>query len=404
MKYEYLKSLYYKDKAEYERIYQKRFNSDCVFHLNIDINDNPAFFLMTPELYEKIFKMSQMDCALNILCEKLPAVAIGQYIRKSLIGEIVGTNDIEHIHTSRKEIGEALNAVEHKAKGNRFKDITNRYNLLGQEEYEIRSCKDIRKIYDDLLSEEIREENPDDLPDGKYFRKSSVDVRTGTDKVVHTGILPEKKIIEYMNKALVFLNFDDINIFFRIAVFHYLFGYIHPFYDGNGRMSRFISSTLLYKIFFSPLPAYRLSGTLNNNKNRYYKAFEICNDPKNKGDLTPFVDMFLDIIFEAVDFLGQSLYEKKERLDYFGEHMEFLPDSSSKHAFDIYFLLIQASLFSENGICKEEMCGTLNISRGALDNIFRKISKDFIYVCTLGKTKYYKLNLKKFEELIKDHK
>lgn len=404
MKYELLKNLYYKDKSDYESEYLKRFNSDRAFHLDIEIKGSKAFFLMTNELYNQIYKIAQMDNALSLLCKELPSVAINQYIRKSLIGEIVGTNDIEQVLSSRKEIGEALYAAKHKTKGNRFKDITNRYNLLGQEKYEFKSCADIRKIYDNLLYEEIKEENPDDLPNGRFFRNSSVDVRSVTDKIVHTGVLPEEKIIEYMDKALCFLNSEDINIFFRIAVFHYLFGYIHPFYDGNGRTSRFISSALLYENLFTPLIAFRLSDTIKGKRKSYYKAFDVCNNPKNKGDLTPFVYMFFDIIIEAFDNLGQSVSDKKELLVYYFYNMHVLPNASNKHLNHIYDILIQATLFSENGISKSEMEESLAISRGAVDNCFRKIPQELISVYTLDKTKYYKLNLEIFDKFIEEAK
>lgn len=402
MKYELLRNLYYKDQSNYKSTYEKRRNSDCAFHLGIDINGNPAFFLMTPDLYEQIYRIARKDNALSLLWKELPGVAIRQYIRKSLIGEIVGTNDIEQVHSSRKEIGEALNANGRKLKNNRFKDITNRYSLLSREKYEFKSCADIRAIYDNLLYEEIKKENPDDLPDGEFFRKSSVDVRTGTDKIVHTGIHPEKKIIETMDRALSFLNIEGVNIFFRIAVFHYLFGYIHPFYDGNGRLSRFISSAMLIKNLFTPLVAYRLSVTLKDKKKQYYNAFDICNDPKNKGDLTPFVYMFFDVITEAVDVLGRSVRHKKSSLDYYFEHLDLLPGVSNKHLLGIYGLLVQASLFSENGICKGEMCSALEISRGALDNQFGKIPGDLIEISFINRTKYYKLDLKRFDEIIGD--
>ena len=110
-----------------------------------------------------------------------------------------------------------------------------------------------------------------------------------------------------MTKSLEFLNCDDVNILFRIAIFHYIFGYIHPFYDGNGRMSRFISSVLLYNNLNTKILAFRLSYTIKQNINEYYKAFKECNDPKNKGDLTPFVFMFFDIILKAMDNLEASL-------------------------------------------------------------------------------------------------
>lgn len=110
--------------------------------------------------------------------------------------------------------------------------------------------------------------------------------------MIYKGVQPESVIIKYITKSLEFLNRDDVNFLFRIAIFHYLFGYIHPFYDGNGRTSRFISSALLYENMRTDILAFRLSYTLKQNINEYYKVFKECNDPKNKGDLTPFVYMF----------------------------------------------------------------------------------------------------------------
>ena len=78
----------------------------------------------------------------------------------------------------------------------------------------------------------------------------------------------------------------------RIAIFHYLFGYIHPFYDGNGRTSRFINSYLLSKKL-QFLVSYKLSYTIKENMNSYYKSFKETNDEKNKGNLSFFVISFL---------------------------------------------------------------------------------------------------------------
>ena len=56
-------------------------------------------------------------------------------------------------------------------------------------------------------------------------------------------------MIETMDAALKTLHSQDFPLLVRLGLFHYFFSYIHPFYDGNGRTDRFITSYFLKKNF-----------------------------------------------------------------------------------------------------------------------------------------------------------
>ena len=75
-------------------------------------------------------------------------------------------------------------------------------------------------------------------------------------------------------------------------------------------MSRFISSYLL-KREFNTLVALRLSYTIKNTKNEYYKAFDLCNNKKNMGELTFFLNYFCDVIDESIDSLTENMESGK---------------------------------------------------------------------------------------------
>lgn len=66
-----------------------------------------------------------------------------------------------------------------------------------------------------------------------------------TNKYIHVGLQPETKIVEFIGEMLTFLKYFDAPQPFKIMASHYLFEYIHPFYDGNGRVGRFIIAKLL---------------------------------------------------------------------------------------------------------------------------------------------------------------
>ncbi|MBQ6233556.1 MAG: Fic family protein [Clostridia bacterium] len=405
MSYQTLRKIYYKDNDHYDQEYNSRFTSEGSVKLDFYVGKNQAFFLMTSEAYDLLVKIYMRNHDVFKLCKSLPGMALYQYSKKCLIDEIVITNSIEGVHSSRKEIGEALSILENQAnqkkgKKSRFAGLVNKYlKLLKEETIRLYECKDVRDLYDEVFLEEVIHEDPDNMPDGELFRKGPVSVVSATGKILHSGILPESKIIEYMNIALKFLNDDSVveNDLIRICIFHYLLEYIHPFYDGNGRLGRLILSYGLSNSLYY-LIAFRISETIKENINAFYKAFKECNDPLNRGDLTPFLLMQLDMIFLSMDELIESLEKKKDTLTKYQRIIDHL-FSANGELHELYYILIQATLFSENGIQMSDITEITEKSVYLTKKVMSKIPDELLDIKKKGNAKYYNLDLKVLESM-----
>ncbi len=402
MAYQELRKIYYKQPGQYEQMYRKYYSDPKVVQLNFVINGYPAFFIRTDEIEQKKAALSRLNREIADFRNKLPNIAIRQYTTRCLIDELVSTNRIEGIHSSRKEIGEVLGKLEeqsaYRKKTKRFWGIVNKYlKLLEQEDVQIQSCKDIRILYDELLQDEIEKA---DAPDGEFFRKGMVSVYSPSEKELHKGLYPEKKIIAAMEKALAVLQDTSIEPLYRNCLFHYMFEYIHPFYDGNGRFGRFILSAVVKKNL-NPLLACRLSYTIKNHIKEYYQAFDSCNNIRNRGDMTLFLDTMLTILTEAAEDLKENLEDKWEAWNFYQEKVSrFFSDTEWKKRFGLLCsLLIQAALFSEEGIARQELQDYAEIGDRALRNRLKNMGeKELLIERRKGNQKYYEMNLKKIEE------
>lgn len=392
MEYELLSKIFYKKPTEYESIYDARFNSEASIKLPIKIHENVGFIFNTNEITKLLVKIYKTINKIDLLRTHLPNIAINSYIIKSLKDEIALTNEIEGVRSTRKEIEDAIDSIKND-KSARFKGLVDKYfKLISNEIIPLNNCEDIRTIYDALVLPEIEKEN---LPDGILFRKEPVQVVSATQKEKHRGIMPKSKIIESLDLCLDFLKSDDIDSLIKISAFHYLFGYIHPFYDGNGRTSRFISSYLI-KNELDVLLALKLSYTVKNNINKYYKAFDVCNDRKNKGDITFFVVTFLELLSQASDDLYTKIADLNDQLNYYNNIINTLVNEkvlNDKQAKCI-FILCQNRLFDDTYMNMNTLTELLEKSDTTTRKILKSLESKNLLVKSRNKNQYlYSANL-----------
>ena len=404
MTYIPLYEIYYKQNNEWFPEYQKRFNNLFAKHLDITIKEFnrekefQLFYCHTEYIVTLQNKIMFDFLRLQQLFNLLPGAGIEQFLKSCMIEEIQSTNEIEGVRSTRQEIREAIFAQGKYNPDVRLWGIVNKYNkIINDENIKLKTCEDIRNLYDDFILDEIKRNNIADIPDGNIFRKNSVDIVSGTQKTIHRGVYPESKIIDYMTKALQFLHDDSVSIFIRIAVFHYLFGYIHPFYDGNGRMSRFITSYFLSKNLH-PTIALRLSVLIKQHKNDYYKLFENTNAQINCGDLTPFIIWSLEFIASAIASTYKLLFEKYELFSSLNQKLDELLKNEDKTTKRVYNVLLQAAVFSDMGATSHEIVQTLKLSKRTIDARIKEIPNEILLADKTSRPYHYKLRLSFFEQ------
>ncbi len=209
-------------------------------------------------------------------------------------------NKIKSIHSSLAIEANSLSL-------NQVKDVIDGKLVLGSKR-EIQEVKNAYKAY-----EMIKEFNPYSIKDLKkahgimtyLITLESGDFRKGDEGVfdekgvcIHICPPPDQLDI-LMNNLFNWIkkNKDQIHPLILSSVFHYEFVFIHPFSDGNGRISRLWQNIILsnWKDIFEYIP---IESQLFKYQNDYYEAIAKCN--KN-GDSTIFVEFMLNMFDQVLD-------------------------------------------------------------------------------------------------------
>jgi Fic family protein len=159
-----------------------------------------------------------------------------------------------------------------------------------------------------------------------------------TGKIVYTPPEGENIIREKLENLEDFIHTsDNIDPLIKMAIIHYQFEAIHPFFDGNGRTGRIILLLYLKLTGLLDLPALYLSGYINNNKNEYYRKLRAVTE-KNAWQ---------DYILFMLEILEQAAGKDRKRIakidmlmgDMGAEIKKLLPRVYSRDLMEILFRL-----------------------------------------------------------------
>ena len=393
MKYIQLKKMFHIDENKCNELYFKRFNSETTNHLEIKLNnDYECFYLINDEILSLLDKIYMLNTWLEktMASDALPNLAKEYLIISTLVEEIRSSNQMEGIYSTRKELKDML--IDNTPKNyKRFSGMINKYEKLRKEQFlKLNSVSDIRTLYDEILLEDVINEDEKDKPDGVIFRKGSVEISSGT-KVIHQGIVGENNIIDMIEKSLKILNNENINFLIRIAVFHYLFEYIHPFYNGNGRMGRFLASGYLAN-HLNILCALQFSIACTHNNKKYYEAFTLTNDIRNKSDLTVFIIYFLEIYLSGLQELKEKIEDTINVYNYMVKKLCKYVDSKYQSLVE---LILQVTLFGIEGVTITQLVKITNYSEQSIRTMIKKINhkNNIIKIDQQHKPYKYSINL-----------
>ena len=350
MEYKELSKLYHMDKSSSRdktatNELAARLNAESAFLTGFGTPNGELFFTVPRELSVLNERVLRTERKVSNLLRMLPGIAQSAVLRSMVLDEVVCTNLIEDVRSTRRQIKDALNA----AKGNgggvkRFKELATLYlNIVDGVGTPPETPADIRAIYDKVTAGEIP---PDKLPDGEYFRKEGVEITAGGVRIIHRGLEPESSIIEAMEKMIALTKNEDVPALYGAIASHYIFEYAHPFYDGNGRTGRYLLSLLLSETLSMPT-ALSLSRTIAEHKDAYYRAFKTVEDKLNHAELTFFVYGMLDLIRTAQIDIIQRLEASIRALDDLAGVMDRVATDiplKDKEA-EIVFLLLQYETF-----------------------------------------------------------
>lgn len=104
-----------------------------------------------------------------------------------------------------------------------------------------------------------------------------------TGEIVYTPPQEKDDILDLLGNFLEHFNVkqNDFNPLINLAILHYQFESIHPFYDGNGRTGRIINVLYLVMNDLLNLPVLYLSRYIIEHKIEYYKLLQEVRETDN---------------------------------------------------------------------------------------------------------------------------
>lgn len=251
------------------------------------------------------------------------------------IESIGSSTRIEGATLSDKEVQELLNDIKiTKLKTRDEQEVIGYYKVLEliyENFSDIKLSESyIKQLHQLLLKYSIKDERHrgtyKNLPN-----KVVATYPTGEQRTVFATTEPalvESEMRELVDWTQEQLELNNIHQLIVIGNFIYDFLSIHPFQDGNGRLSRLLTTLCLLQNDYAFIQYISFENHIEQNKKEYYEA--LMTGQKNRGAETERIDKWLLFFLESLKSLTQKLDQKydvfKSKGGYLNERQKKIKD------------------------------------------------------------------------------
>ncbi|MBO2690491.1 Fic family protein [Shewanella algae] len=140
-----------------------------------------------------------------------------------------------------------------------------------------------------------------------------------TGEVIYTPPVGEAVIRDLLSNWEKFIHSeDDIDPLIKMAIAHYQFEAIHPFYDGNGRTGRILNVLFLIEQQLLTLPILYLSRYIVQHKADYYR---LLNQVTREGDWQAWLLFMLKGVEQMANWTCGKIAAVRELMELTSEHV-----------------------------------------------------------------------------------
>jgi len=289
----------------------KKFEHDY----RLDLTANALFRQMiTIEAYK--------EAALNLV---LPPDWRGQLDRLNRVRAVHGTTALEGNPLSEAEVSHQMDLLDQTGSNRTLKNLT-------KEQLQIQNAgiaqKWVRERFspgtpplrcEDLLAMHRMITEHSDIHNnvpGKW-RNFSVVVGSPDMGGVHRGA-PHERLGDLMNDYIKFVNgkkLADAHPVIRALLAHFFLVTIHPFGDGNGRVSRLVEAGILFQQGYNVHGFYGLSNYFYQHEKEYKLRLQECRGSQ-PFDVTPFVQFGIEGFAAELKGINNFIKTKLNRVVY----------------------------------------------------------------------------------------
>ena len=245
--------------------------------------------------------------------------SLNQLKTLATIQSIGSSTRIEGSKLSNKQVQTLLEKIDISQIEDRdSQEIIGYYNTLDiitKNPSEIRISESTIKNLHKVL---LKQSEKDQWHKGKYKQHSNpvqASFPDGSTQIIFRTTEPGYATEDAMKSLIKWFNGrGDINPIVKTATFVYEFLSIHPFQDGNGRLSRLLTTLLLLQKGYNWIEYVSFEHEIESKKKKYYQALRNCQAQRPNENVSEWIEFFLSSLLNLTRKLTKKLEISKSTL------------------------------------------------------------------------------------------